>query len=472
MKSHEHKWVSIRKGYPQKICKCGELKVGTNTVLLGDLVRYSSTKLPAAAGQLGMDLATGRAQQFVGGAVEEIANLSDITGGGSSNAFMFGGGVDGALTLVANAAFAQYEWAHEYTNVILAGFTLTSYVGNPAMLLQISGTLTMGGGTIKSAWPGLSAPGAAGNGQGSPVGQGHGGAGGIGSGSVYVWARTIDVSSGPATISASGGSGAVGVPDLSLNPAGGGSGGNGVSQTVVQNGVLTITSVPAGGNGGPTAQPGSVPGGTGGAGGNCSQDPNNQFGMQRDITSILFPGNGFIIGDLGQRRGWYSTVGAGGGGAGGADVFPGTNAGGGGGGGGGGYSICKPGLTGGSGGQGGPTTSVGQSGGGGGAGGGGGSGALVVVVCGTILGTVANLRVKSIGGNGGSGGDSQFQGAAGGAGGGGGGGCGGRLVYSGPTGPTLDVAAGGQGVGGNQAAAGTGADGTPGTTGLSSAMYT
>ena len=62
MKAHKHKWVSIRKGYPQKICLCGELKVGTNTVLLGDLVRYSSTKLPVAAGQLGMDLATGRAQ--------------------------------------------------------------------------------------------------------------------------------------------------------------------------------------------------------------------------------------------------------------------------------------------------------------------------------------------------------------------------------------------------------------------------
>jgi hypothetical protein len=81
MKTHEHKWVSIRKGFPQKLCMCGMLKVGTHTVLLGDEIRYTSTKLPVGAGQLGMDLATGRAQQFVGGSAEAIANLSDIPGG-------------------------------------------------------------------------------------------------------------------------------------------------------------------------------------------------------------------------------------------------------------------------------------------------------------------------------------------------------------------------------------------------------
>jgi hypothetical protein len=81
MKPHEHRWVAIKPGFPQTICKCGELKVGTHTVLLGDLVRYSSTKFPDAAGQLGMDLATGRAQQFVAGAAEAIADLSDIGDG-------------------------------------------------------------------------------------------------------------------------------------------------------------------------------------------------------------------------------------------------------------------------------------------------------------------------------------------------------------------------------------------------------
>jgi hypothetical protein len=78
MKKHEHKWAAIRKGFPQKICMCGMLKVGTHTVLLGDEIRYSSTKLTTTAGQLGMDLATGRAQQFVGGANQAIANLSDV----------------------------------------------------------------------------------------------------------------------------------------------------------------------------------------------------------------------------------------------------------------------------------------------------------------------------------------------------------------------------------------------------------
>lgn len=78
MKIHTHNWVPIRKGFPQSLCKCGMLKVGTHTVLLGDLVRYTSTKAPVAMGEIGMDLATGRAQQFVGGAAQEIADLADI----------------------------------------------------------------------------------------------------------------------------------------------------------------------------------------------------------------------------------------------------------------------------------------------------------------------------------------------------------------------------------------------------------
>jgi hypothetical protein len=78
MKVHKHRWVSIKPGFPQKICKCGELKVGTHTVLLGDLVRYSSTKLTDAAGQVGMDLATGRAHLFVGGSTQAVAVLSDV----------------------------------------------------------------------------------------------------------------------------------------------------------------------------------------------------------------------------------------------------------------------------------------------------------------------------------------------------------------------------------------------------------
>lgn len=78
MTEHKHRWVPIKPGYPQKICKCGELKVGTNTVLLGDLVRYSSTKLTDAAGQIGMDLANGRAHLFVGGSTQAVAVLSDV----------------------------------------------------------------------------------------------------------------------------------------------------------------------------------------------------------------------------------------------------------------------------------------------------------------------------------------------------------------------------------------------------------
>lgn len=60
---HEHDWVPIKEGYPQKICKCGilrtpELKVGQNTVTLSpaavDVIRWSSSTAPTAGLDLGM----------------------------------------------------------------------------------------------------------------------------------------------------------------------------------------------------------------------------------------------------------------------------------------------------------------------------------------------------------------------------------------------------------------------------------
>jgi hypothetical protein len=81
MKPHEHNWVSIKPGFPQKICKCGHMKVGTKTVLLSDFIRYTTTKAPVDEGDLGMDVTSGRPQFFQGAAVRNVASLDDIVGG-------------------------------------------------------------------------------------------------------------------------------------------------------------------------------------------------------------------------------------------------------------------------------------------------------------------------------------------------------------------------------------------------------
>ncbi len=85
---HQHAWVPIRKGYPQKICRCGafkarDIKVGENTISFspvgaGDVARWSATAQPAAAGDLGMDVTTGRPRAFVSQTPRDLATTAEV----------------------------------------------------------------------------------------------------------------------------------------------------------------------------------------------------------------------------------------------------------------------------------------------------------------------------------------------------------------------------------------------------------
>lgn len=89
MEPHNHKWVPIPglEHFPQRLCQCGAIKaaesmIGKNTITLSpggsDVVRWSASQAPTAAGDIGMDVTTGRMRQFVGGAPQNVASVADI----------------------------------------------------------------------------------------------------------------------------------------------------------------------------------------------------------------------------------------------------------------------------------------------------------------------------------------------------------------------------------------------------------
>lgn len=85
-REHRHSWKAIPglESFPQRLCRCGMVwapqgvKAGKRSTFYGDsFVRWDATATPTAAGQLGMDLATGRPKAFVGGASKDIAVSGD-----------------------------------------------------------------------------------------------------------------------------------------------------------------------------------------------------------------------------------------------------------------------------------------------------------------------------------------------------------------------------------------------------------
>lgn len=88
---HQHKFVPMRRGFPQVMCRCGLIgvrgvKSGENSISVGngsvDIIRWSASQAPLAAGDIGMDTATGRIRQFRGGVARDVADLGDLAGSG------------------------------------------------------------------------------------------------------------------------------------------------------------------------------------------------------------------------------------------------------------------------------------------------------------------------------------------------------------------------------------------------------
>lgn len=91
--SHEHKFVPLRRGFPQKICTCGmmagisSIRVGRNTIDVGaagagDVIRWSGAQAALAAGDLAMDTVSGRPRAFIEGESRDLGHVDEAEGGG------------------------------------------------------------------------------------------------------------------------------------------------------------------------------------------------------------------------------------------------------------------------------------------------------------------------------------------------------------------------------------------------------
>jgi hypothetical protein len=113
--NHTHKFVPLRKGFPQKICTCGEvrgvssLKVGQNTIDVGangagDVIRFTDSQVALAAGDLGMDNITGRPRAFIEGEDRLMAHVDEISGSGKRR--MWGIQQNANLATLSQVGFA------------------------------------------------------------------------------------------------------------------------------------------------------------------------------------------------------------------------------------------------------------------------------------------------------------------------------------------------------------------------------
>src|SRR5205814_10187259 len=139
-------------------------------------------------------------QSLCGNSLTNVTNLNGVAVSSISvGNYWYGSGVDGGLTLVANTTLATNQDIRQYSSITLAGFTLTGYAAGFTVLM-VSGTLSLGGGTIQSGDAnGGGAGGITISRTGSPASTG--GAGGNSRSALYVFANTI---TGTGTITAAG----------------------------------------------------------------------------------------------------------------------------------------------------------------------------------------------------------------------------------------------------------------------------
>lgn len=102
--------IRLRRGVPVFACRCGALKLGENTLTVDGaehLLKWRTTSgTPAQAGDVGMDLATGRLRMFVGGAVKDVAHTGEIS---NTSHFEYAGEVGIDTDLVINPAITNNQ---------------------------------------------------------------------------------------------------------------------------------------------------------------------------------------------------------------------------------------------------------------------------------------------------------------------------------------------------------------------------
>lgn len=321
----------------------------------------------------------------------------------------YGDGADGDLSLVGDTVLTASQYVFRYNNVALNGFILTC--ADDFTLLQVKGTLSLGGGKIQARQQAQVNGGASQETGGGGVGGKGGGAVGV----LYLFAKTI-VDSGGGRISADGVAGTAGTLGGTVSENTGIAGGTNGSGTAYLQGTAF-----AGGN--------STGGGVPGAGVASTAFTALQKTTFRNCLAWL-QASGIYLDTTSQ---WYSLARSGAGGA----AGEGQTVGGAGGGGGGGGGNAGNGGNGGAGGARG--SGPGPAGGGGGGGGGGGAaGGFLIVVTDSVTTGVTFSANGGNGGGGALGGPATFAGA----GGTGGGGGGGLVIVVSPGGGTLSATGG------------------------------
>lgn len=128
------KMYAIRRNVPIFVCVCGMLKVGKNTISMSpagsNVMRWSATQAALAAGDLGMDVATGEPQAFVGGSSKAILTTASLQQSLFTFTHTSGASSTGALGFTPR--FAIYTGAVQVSSVeisIATGFA-TGTAGN------------------------------------------------------------------------------------------------------------------------------------------------------------------------------------------------------------------------------------------------------------------------------------------------------------------------------------------------------
>lgn len=155
---HIHNFVALKKGFPQKLCRCGEMrgissiKVGKNTIDVGgagagDVIRWSGAQAALAAGDLAMDTVSGRPRAFIEGESRDLGYLDECEGGGRRR--MFGIQQNANLTTISQIGYATVPTVNTST----AAAVHNDASGNGQFIeYDTSATINTNSGWISSAF--------------------------------------------------------------------------------------------------------------------------------------------------------------------------------------------------------------------------------------------------------------------------------------------------------------------------------
>lgn len=202
MPKHVHEWLPLPGADVAagiiRYCPCGTLKVkefriGERTISMtsANLLRWSATKTSTVITDVGMDTTTGRPSYYVGSVTQAGAHTGEL-GLASPRNGIYGTGADGAYTVAANTALAQYSNVMHWTGITWNNaYYLENNANDYYFAVYCTGTIaTNTFGAVLTSLQG-SPRGTGGTGGASVNQSGPGANGGRSCGALLVYANTI-----------------------------------------------------------------------------------------------------------------------------------------------------------------------------------------------------------------------------------------------------------------------------------------